>query len=185
MEEQGMVTVSQAARLLSVSTKTFRWWDVKLKPLRGNARQLRCRGSLDNASPRHLREHACRPRPFRAPGLHKPAVSARLSRRASRERLGAVVHAQGGGNTAHAPSGRQFVSCHKGAGRQRRTAYIRGRLRHPSTTSRPPPVEGNHRRNTASGYRFFGLSDSSRWRSCSITTSSTIARSPKLLGIQV
>ena len=34
MGERGMVTVSQAARMLSVSTKTIRRWDAKLKPRR-------------------------------------------------------------------------------------------------------------------------------------------------------
>ena len=34
MAEQGMVTVSMAARMLSVSTKTIRRWDAKLKPQR-------------------------------------------------------------------------------------------------------------------------------------------------------
>lgn len=32
MDEQGMVTVSQAARILSVATKTIRRWDAKLRP---------------------------------------------------------------------------------------------------------------------------------------------------------
>ncbi len=65
MEEKGMVTVSQAARMLAVSTKTIRRWDAKLKPrrdgngyrvydpdlllrsLHGNAKPPRRPGSLD------------------------------------------------------------------------------------------------------------------------------------------
>ena len=65
MEEQGMVAVSQAARMLSVSTKTIRRWDAKLRPqrdgngyrvydadvllksLRGDAKPPRRRGNLD------------------------------------------------------------------------------------------------------------------------------------------
>ena len=65
MEEKRMVTVSQAARILSVTTKTIRRWDAKLKPqrdgngyrvydpdlllrsLRGSAKPARRRGSLD------------------------------------------------------------------------------------------------------------------------------------------
>ena len=65
MEEKRMVTVSQAARILSVTTKTIRRWDAKLKPqrnrtgyrvydpdmllksLRGDAKPTRRRGNLD------------------------------------------------------------------------------------------------------------------------------------------
>ena len=65
MEEKRTVTVSQAARILSVTTKTIRRWDAKLRPqrdgngyrvydadallktLRGKAKPPRRRGNLD------------------------------------------------------------------------------------------------------------------------------------------